>query len=108
MRTGDAEWRARHAVGMEAAKAKTAARVLRGEHYHRVRETMRERHPCKVKGCKRTAYRGSICRPHYRLIPSREKIPLLIALFDAQAKTTARFHRKWLRELNAGVYGDVT
>src|SRR5438876_2954999 len=107
MQTGDAEWRAKHASGMAAAKAKTAARVLRGEQYHQVRNARRERHPCKVEGCKRTAYRGSTCRPHYRLIPAREKIPLLIALFDAQAKTTARFHRRWLRELNAGVYGAV-
>lgn len=107
MEAGYAKWAANHATGMAAAKAKTTARQLRGEHYHQVRNRTRELHPCKVKGCKRTAYKGAICRGHWAMIPTRAKVDLVIATMEAQKEVAADFHARWLRELNRGEYGAV-
>jgi len=108
MEASYAKWAANHATGMAAARAKTAASTLRGEHYHRVRNHAREHHPCKVKGCKRTAYKGAICRGHWAMIPVRAKVDLVIATMQAQQEVAGNFHDRWLRELNRGEYGDVT
>jgi hypothetical protein len=108
MENGYAKWAANHATGMAAARAKTEAARLRGPALAERRRWARERHPCKVKGCKRTAYKGAICRSHWAMIPVRAKVDLVIATMEAQQKTAERFHRKWLRELNAGEHGDVT
>ena len=50
----------------------------------------RERHPCKVKDCKRTAYKGEICRGHWDMIPHRIKIEAHMAVLGAQLKATSR------------------
>jgi hypothetical protein len=99
------KWHANHRIGMAAAAAKTAARRLPGPVMAEVKRRNRERYPCKVKGCKRTAYKGAICKGHWDMIPHREKIAATVAVFDAQLKATARHHRRFLRDLNAGVYG---
>jgi len=89
---------------MQAAAAKTAAHRLSGETLARVRRESRERHPCKVKGCKRTAYKGAICKAHWDTIPQQAKAEATIGVMDAQLKATARYHRRFLRVLSAGMY----
>ena len=86
---------------MQAAAAKTAARRLPGPAQAHVKRLNREAHPCKVKGCKRTAYKGAICKAHWDTIPMREKIDAHIAMLSAQLKERDKWHRRFLRELNA-------
>jgi hypothetical protein len=98
--TGYRTWGEAHAAGVEAAAAKTAARRLSGPALAEHRRLMKERHPCKVKGCKRTAYKGSICKAHWDTIPQRSKVELVVAVIQAEVETAARFHRRFLTELN--------
>lgn len=107
MEAGYAKWAANHATGMAAARAKTEAARLHGPALAERRRRMRERHPCKVKGCKRTAYKGAICRGHWDMIPMRAKVDLVVATMEAQLKVAGDFHARWLRELNRGEHGAV-
>lgn len=94
-------WAANHAAGIAAARAKTDARRLRGQALADRRRMMRERHPCKVRGCTRTAYKGAICKGHWDTIPQKDKVELVIASIMAQKKVADRFHARFLRRLNA-------
>jgi hypothetical protein len=96
-----ARWAAAHAQGMQAAAAKTSRNRMSGETLSRVRAEARKRHPCKVKDCKRTAHKGDLCKAHWQLVPFTDKVALQMAVMDAQITTTAKWHRKFLRQVNA-------
>lgn len=97
----DERWRVNHAAGMAAAKARTEAHRIPGPAQAELKRRNRERHPCKVKGCKRTAYKGAICKAHWATIPVQSRIAATVAVMAAQRKETEKWHRRFLRELNA-------
>jgi predicted lipase len=99
VQTGSDEWQRRHQEGMVAAASKTAAHRLSGETLAAIRRTTRERNPCKVKGCKRTAYKGSICRAHWQLVPHADVIAMQIECMTAQRMIAAKHHRRFLRKV---------
>ena len=72
-----------------------------GEALAMIRRTSREQHPCKIKGCKRTAYKGALCKGHWDLVPAQDKAQLTIAVMQAQRREAAKYHRRFLRELQA-------
>src|SRR5437660_11636077 len=97
----DAAWHEKHRTGMAAAASKTAAHRMSGETLARVRRESNERFPCKIKGCKRTAYKGSLCRGHWSMVPNESKVQLTLACFAAQLDTARKHHARMLRELQA-------
>jgi hypothetical protein len=96
-----AEWAKLQAAGMQAAAAKTAARQLPGEQLAAVRRHNREKHPCGIKGCKRTAYKGALCKGHWDAVPYADKVELMVAAFEASHNVARKYHRRFLRELQA-------
>jgi hypothetical protein len=97
----DEKWLANHATGMAAAADKTAAHRLSGETLARVRREARAHHPCRIKGCKRTAYKGALCRGHWNQVPYSDRLECASAAMDAAHRTAAKYHRRFLRELQA-------
>jgi len=88
-------------MGMAAAASKTAAHRMSGETLARLRRQNNERWPCKIKGCKRTAYKGSLCRGHWNMVPQNDKVQLMADTMIAAHNTAAKYHRRFLRELQA-------
>jgi hypothetical protein len=86
---------------MAAAAAHTASRRLTGQTLADVRRRSRELHPCKIRGCKRTAYKGSLCKAHWSMVPVADRVALTVAAMQAQHATAAKFHRRFLRDVQA-------
>jgi hypothetical protein len=86
---------------MAAAAAKTARNRLSGDTLTSVRRSAREHHPCRIKGCKRTAYKGALCKRHWDMVPVDDKRALMVETWEAQRAVSAKHHRRFLRELQA-------
>ena len=56
---------------------------------------------CGIKGCKRAAHRGQLCRAHYQLVPHEMKVGAMIAVMRASHFTAKREHRKQLAYVRA-------
>ena len=82
METGSPEWRARHLSGVRAA-------------------AQRPRVPCKVKGCDRSSSKGGLCLQHWRMVPISSKTELIAACFMAERKMAQKYHRRFVREVQA-------
>ena len=61
-----------------------------------VRRRNRERWPCKIKGCKRTAHRGDLCKGHYDLVPLSMSIATQMESVRAAHRVAESWHRKQL------------
>jgi hypothetical protein len=51
---------------------------------------------CGIKGCTFKAYKGRVCRKHYKLVPQRVVMETTWLSKEAEAKEARRQHRKYL------------
>jgi hypothetical protein len=61
---------------------------------------------CGIKGCKRHAYKGRLCRKHYDLVPYSERVGAYMVGVNAQMRAVARHHRRYLRIVREIVASD--
>jgi hypothetical protein len=90
----------RYKRGVEAAgpymRAARAAAQAISEHNRNVRPATS---PCGIKGCKRLGGRRGLCQYHWRQVPERDRMTMMVAVMDAQQKEAAKWYRKFTREL---------
>jgi len=95
------EWAQAYYTGLTAAAPRTAQRraerALTGERLAAVRSRSRELHPCGIRGCTRTAYKGELCRTHWNMVPYSEKVQLQLDAMTAVRTVTRKHHRRFLR-----------
>lgn len=53
--------------------------------------------PCGIKGCKRNAYKGRLCRAHYAMVPQSERSGAMLDAITASMQASARRQRRYLR-----------
>jgi hypothetical protein len=53
--------------------------------------------PCGIKGCKRNAYKGRLCRAHYAMVPQDERMGAALDAIQASMQASARRQRRYLR-----------
>jgi len=98
---GYQRWAELHAMGIAAAAPRTAQRraerALAGDQLRDVRRRTRELHPCGIKGCDLTSYKGQLCRKHWALVPYEEKVRLQVEAIQASRKVAEKHHRRFLR-----------
>jgi hypothetical protein len=56
---------------------------------------------CGIKGCDRHAYKGSLCRKHFALVPQSAKYEAWHDLYEAQQVAVAKVRRKQLALVRA-------
>ena len=88
-------------AGVRAAASKTAAHREAARAVAVANRAEGQKRPCGIKGCKRSSYKGRLCRKHYELVPWELKIGLYCHCIAAEMRAAERWHRRYLPAVRA-------
>src|SRR5437763_13361484 len=99
--SGYLAWDEKWAQGMQAAEPYMRERAAAQRQMQTANRARGAKRPCGIKGCKRHSYKGRLCRLHWQMVPTTDKVRLTVACMEAQMREADRQHRRFLRDLQA-------